>query len=391
MVALLGFVLRSKILFSLPFIDYKNLLSGHSHFAFGGWAALALVTLMVYDLLPAENRKIYQGILWGLQITAWGMALTFPFTGYAPLSIIFSTAHILVGYLFAFLFTRDAIRFIREKSIRWLSITGVVCLVLSSIGPFGLAYMMATNWGNANNHRDFIYTFLHFQYNGFFTLAALSLFASRLLAISTRVLPSIRRFSVILSLSILPTLFLSLLWHNLTSFYIISIAGCCLILAGLIYFGRIFFNTWKEEPFRNTIARSLFIISFLSLGLKMVLQIGPIFPGLGTAVYGDRPLIIGFLHLVFLAFLTLYLLASFLEDGYFNGNGKNIRPPFLVFVFGVVANELLLMLQGLGILFFYNTSIYNWLLWINSLVLVAGSAMIAVAQPARKGIGVSTP
>ena len=376
-VALLGLLLRGKILFSLPFINYKNLLSAHSHFAFGGWAALALVTLLVYDLLSVGDKKIYQWILWGLLLTSLGMAFTFPFTGYALFSIIFSSLHIFFHYAFAFVFIKDARKRVKEKSIQWLSITGVMSLVIASIGPFGLAYMMATGWGNANFHRDFIYTFLHFQYNGFFILGALSLFINRLLPLQQQLIPTVRRLAVLLSISILPTLFLSLLWHNQLVFYLIAMAGCGLVLAGLFYFGRLFLSAWKDGPFRNSWARYLFVLAFLSLGLKMVLQIGPIFPALGTAVYGDRPLIIGFLHLVFLAFLTLYLISSFIEDGYFNRGGKTIRLPFLVFTFGVVANECLLMLQGLGILFFYNTSLYNWLLWINSIILVVGSAMMA--------------
>ena len=376
-VALLGLLLRSKILFSLPFINYKNLLSAHSHFAFGGWAALALVTLLVYDLISVGDKKVYQWVLWSLLLTSLGMVFTFPFTGYASLSIIFSTLHILTHYAFAFIFIKDVRKLVKEKSIRWLSISSALSLVISSIGPFGLASMMATGWGNSNFHRDFIYTFLHFQYNGFFILGALSLFINRLLPLQQQLITPVRRLSILLSLAIIPTLFLSLLWHNQPIFYVVAIAGCGLVFASLYYFGRLFLITRKNGPFRNTLARKLFILSFLSLGLKMLLQVGPIFPALGTAVYGDRPLIIGFLHLVFLGFLTLYLLSSFIEDRYFNYEGRTIQLPFFVFTFGVVANECFLMLQGLGILFFYNTSLYNWMLWINSIVLVVGSAMIA--------------
>ena len=378
-VAFLGFVLRSKILFSLPIINYKNLLSAHSHFAFGGWAALALVTLLVYDLLLVGDKKIYQWALWGIQLTSLGMVVTFPFTGYALLSIIFSTLHIFSLYVFGFAFIRDARKKIPEKSTRLLAISSVISLVISSIGPFGLAFMMATGRGNANFHRDFIYTFLHFQYNGFFILAALSLFINRLLPLRADLTPLIRKLATTLSLSILPTLFLSLLWHNQPVFYVIAIIGCALVVFGLFYFSKLFFETWKTPLFKSGLARSFFILSFLSLALKMLLQIGPIFPYLGNAVYGDRPLIIGFLHLVFLGFLTFYLLSSFIEEGFFTLRGKTIAWPFYLFGLGIVVNEALLMLQGLGILFFYNTSLYNWLLWINSIILFVGSGMIASA------------
>ena len=381
--AFLGLLLRSKILFAIPSINYKYLLSGHSHFAFGGWAALALVTLMVHDLLSAGDKRIYQWILWGLQLTSLGMVFTFPFTGYATFSIIFSTLHILVNYLFAYAFIKDVRKRVKEKSTRLLGITSVICLVLSSIGPFALAYLMATKQGNANLQRDLIYTFLHFQYNGFFIVAALSLYVHRLQSVQLQLNPLVRKFSVALCLSIVPTLFLSLLWHNYFSFFLIAIIGCVLVLIGVFLFGKLLCSTWKKGPFTNALARSLFILSFLSLGLKMILQIGPIFPSLGNSVYGDRPLIIGFLHLVFLGFLTLYLLASFVEDGYFTRTGKTTRIPFFIFTFGVIINETLLMIQGLGILFFFNTSIYNPLLWINSMVMMIGAFMLAFIS-ARK-------
>ena len=68
-VAFLGFSLRSKILFPLPFLDYSGLLSAHSHFAFAGWVGLSLITLFVYDVLPATlaNNRIYQLVLAGIE------------------------------------------------------------------------------------------------------------------------------------------------------------------------------------------------------------------------------------------------------------------------------------------------------------------------------------
>jgi len=77
------------------------------------------------------------------------------------------------------------------------------------------------------------------------------------------------------------------------------------------------------------------------------------------------------------------LLASFVEDGYFTRTGKTARIPFFIFTFGVIINETLLMIQGLGILFFFNTSIYNSLLWINSMVMMVGAFMLAFIS-ARK-------
>jgi hypothetical protein len=83
LVAFLGATLRTKILFPLPFIEQKNLINAHSHFAFGAWVTLSFFVLFVYNLLPAEraSRSIYQVFFWLLQATSIGMLLSFPFTG----------------------------------------------------------------------------------------------------------------------------------------------------------------------------------------------------------------------------------------------------------------------------------------------------------------------
>ncbi|HEU4903675.1 MAG TPA: hypothetical protein VFT06_12805, partial [Flavisolibacter sp.] len=75
-VALFGFVLRSKILFPLSFVDYRSVLSAHSHFAFGGWVGLCLLTLLIYNILPEalSQKRFYQWMLAGIEISSLGMA-----------------------------------------------------------------------------------------------------------------------------------------------------------------------------------------------------------------------------------------------------------------------------------------------------------------------------
>src|SRR6187397_1102717 len=127
-------------------------------------------------------------------------------------------------------------------------------------------------------------------------------------------------------------------------------------------------------------SKLVLFLSFISFSLKMILNIGTIFPVLGNAVYGDRPIIIGFLHLVFLGFLSFYLLATLVQDNYFTTNNKIIRFPLFTFLLGIIANELLLMLHGLGILFNTNNDIYKWLLWGASIILFFGAVYIFIAR-----------
>ncbi|HEY4936692.1 MAG TPA: hypothetical protein VII44_08935, partial [Puia sp.] len=78
-VALLGMVLRSKIVFALPFINYNHLLEAHSHFTFGGWVTLILMALFIYELLPesVSQRPLYKWLLGSIATCAWGMLVAF--------------------------------------------------------------------------------------------------------------------------------------------------------------------------------------------------------------------------------------------------------------------------------------------------------------------------
>jgi hypothetical protein len=54
----------------ISFLDYKNFLSAHSHFAFGGWVTVALMVLFIDNFLTDQQKQkiIYQWILWGITL-----------------------------------------------------------------------------------------------------------------------------------------------------------------------------------------------------------------------------------------------------------------------------------------------------------------------------------
>ena len=381
-VAFFGWLLRSKILFSLPFLNYRYLLSAHSHFAFAGWAGLSLITLLIYELLPPGEPQTtkYQGILIGIEVSALCMAVTFPLMGYTTLSIILSSLYIFVTFYFAPVFIKDLLRIPKDKTVRLLSLTAIASLVLSSIGPLGLVYILVSRSTNSILYRDSIYTFLHLQYNGFFTLAILALFMNALLRKGLTVSRHARLFAILLCASVPPTLALSLLWHNSYLLYVIAAVGCVLLLLSLFYFIVWMRQLNLKAVFTEPLARTLWWLSAFSLGLKLLLNVGTIVPALGHAVYGDRPVIIGFLHLVFLGFVTFFLLGLFTEHGYFKKFGKTVSYPFLIFGIGIVANEVLLMLQGLGNLLRVTSAVFNWMLWGASIILFIGAVLVLVTN-----------
>jgi hypothetical protein len=381
-VAFLGFTLRSKILFPLNFIDFRSVESAHSHFAFAGWAGLSVITLFIYDILPQRfhQKKIYQWILGAIEMSSLGMAFLFPFLGYTGITIFFSTLYVAAVVAFVPVFIKDIISCDGDKNIRLLSISALLSLILSFLGTIGLTYIIVAGSGGSLLYRDSIYTFLHFQYNGFFTLSVFALFVNLMLKKGIAPNKNVKWFSVFLSLSIIPALFLSLLWHNNSFFYLLAGLGCVFILITVFHFLLFLRSFPRQKVFLTRLARTFCLFSIISFVLKMLLQVGTIFPQLSNEIYGDRPVIIGFLHLVFLGFLTFFLLSLLTEEGYFTRNNKIISFPLVIFSTGIFANEFFLMLQGLSILFKTNNDIFKWLLWGAAIILFSGAFLIACTR-----------
>ena len=107
---------------------------------------------------------------------------------------------------------------------------------------------------------------------------------------------------------------------------------------------------------------------------------GTVFPGLGNAVFGLRPIIIGFLHLVFLGQVCFYILSNYIGAGAFNVKKRFVRLSLQVFAAAVIIQELVLLVQGVGLLLGNYNPVYVWLLWGISICLASGALMMFVAR-----------
>lgn len=384
-VAFFGTMLRTAFLFSVSWIDYRSFLSAHSHFAFGGWVTLALFVLLVYEVLPENFRekKIYQWLLAGIEITSLGMAATFPFEGYAALSIIFSTLFLFVAYIFCWIFIKDLFRANIHKTVCLLACLALIYFVISTIGPALISYILLTNFYNSLLYKNALYIYLHFQYNGFFTLSIFALFFNRLIPYATEKTKTIvHQFSVLLCCSVLPSVFMSLFTRAYQNLYWdISLAGCILIVASLIWFFRMLFAEKKifiHPP--ASFAKTLWNFSMIAFVIKMALQAGTIIPQLANIVFGDRPAIIGFLHLVFLGFVTFFILSIYCSIKVFNTKSFFTKLALIFFSSAIILNEATLLFQGVGILFETTSHIYPWLLWIAAICLFTGAVLIITAR-----------
>jgi hypothetical protein len=240
---------------------------------------------------------------------------------------------------------------------------------------------MASKSGNVILYKDAVYTYLHLQYNGFFTLAVFALLFNRIENLfSATGLKNMNRFARLLNISIIPSLFLCYLWHYPnTAFRIIAVTGSISMIMTFCFFLVTMFPLQKMRNKVSGITFYIAILSMLSFALKMVLQSLTIFEKIGAEVFSNRPVIIGFLHLVLLCFITLYILSHFSHTGVLKNN-KLSQTAIAVFTTSVVVNEVLLMSQGLGIMLMESSKLFPWLLWTASIGLVMGSVLLITAR-----------
>lgn len=382
-VALLGVTLRYKIAFSLPFIDQKNLLHGHSHFAFSGWITQALMILFIFYLQKNGREKPFRRYGWILSanlIISYGMLVCFAVQGYAFFSILFSTLSIFISYIFATLFWKDLNKLkLNQNSHLWFK-AALLFNVVSSIGPFILAYMMYSHEVNQKIYLVSIYYFLHFQYNGWFLFACMGLFINKL----HQFFPRQKNFKTIFwifALSIIPSYFLSALWlpiHKII--YILVVISAVMQMVGWIWFIKIirnYFPALKKEL--SSPAKWLFFLAAISMSIKLVLQLGSTLPSLSQLAFGFRPIIIGYLHLVLLGLFSLFMLGYIIAEKLLVTHKLTIAG-LIVFVSGVFINELFLMLQGVMALATKSIPYINELLLFAAVILFTGIALINIRQ-----------
>lgn len=351
LVSFLGFVLRYKIVFALPFVDQRNLLHSHSHFAFVGWISQTLMILLIYYLSDRLGEQIftrYRFILYANLISAYGMLVSFILQGYAFYSICFSTLSVVAFCVFGVYFWKDLNR-ISEKTVsrlwfRWALIFGVI----SNMGPFALAYMMYIKMVDQNWHLTSEYFFLHFQYNGWFLFAGLGLLMDLL---TTRNIPSKRLYYAfyLFCAACIPAYFLSILWLPFVgSIYFLLCAAVVAQLAGWFFIMESIFKN-REILSRqfSRFAKMLFMLSGIAFTIKLLLQTGSIHPQLSQLSYGFRPIIIGYLHLVLLGVTTIFIIGYIVSLKMITVS-KSVVIGISIFVAGVIINELLLMIQGVA-------------------------------------------
>lgn len=343
LVALLGVLLRAFPFLSLFPFSYKNVLHGHSHFAFGGWVMPILLALIL-KYFPEISQKVkykhWRNITVLLLAAAYGMLVSFPIQGYKLVSIFFSTLSVAAGYYMAIVVCQAVKNIQKTPSIRFLQ-WGLIYLSISAIGPFATGPLIVMGYQGTPLYFNAVYFYLHFQYNGWFTFAVLAILYQLLQ--EKKCDANGKLVFRLLNIACIPTFFLSILWHKPGLVYnLIGGLGAILQLIAVVYllFDLRAFN--KRDKFSK-----LLIVSIAVFCIKIALQVISAVPVVAVMVYQFRNFVIAYLHLVLLGFISLFALAIIIKANSVMRELK-CRVGVLLFLFSFFSTESLLVLQAWG-------------------------------------------
>ncbi|MCO6461216.1 MAG: hypothetical protein J5I59_07425 [Saprospiraceae bacterium] len=377
-VATLGTLMRYKIAYSLPVFEQKNLLHAHSHFAFSGWISHVLYCGLASIVLKYVQTKRYHILIIANLICSVGMLIAFTIQGYKAVSIAFSTGTMIVSFAFAIQMFLDWRKIKGFHPSRNWSLAAVFLNVLAAAGPLFLAYMIVTKTTNHSNYLGSVYYYLHFEYNGWFFFATMAMIIQNF----KNKFKELERYFVLLFVASIPTFFLSILWAKLPDWlFIITVLMTFLQMVVWILMLKRYFSPVKAYLIENHPywIRLFCYTAILAITIKFVLQSISVIPSLSQLVFGIRPIIIAYLHLVLLGVYSLFLISYLIMRNYITITPV-VKYGALIFLTGVFLNEILLGIQGFAAFAYIPISHINDMLFIAAVVLFGGSGILFFSQ-----------
>ncbi len=350
-VAAAGLTMRYKINFSLPAVDQRYLMHAHSNFAFVGWVAIALMTLMVRHLIRHNvetNYKKYNWILLADVFVSYGMFIAFTIQGYDFWANTFSILTIVISYFFIYIYWKDLNR-VKDKnySTPWLK-TALALWAISSLGAVWLAYLLANRIMIQDLYFEALYFFLHFQYNGWFLFVCFGIFFSYMQRQGFNIGKLSKQLFWIMTILVGPSYFLSVFWLKLPAiFHWTAMASGVLEVFVLIYFIKVLVRVVREKTLRfHSSTKWLWSLVSIAFIIKIALQMLSIIPYLSHFAFGYRPVVVGYLHLSFIGVTSLFIF-GYINEFIHRFKGRVSGIGALLFVGGFILQELVLMFQGL--------------------------------------------
>lgn len=349
-VALLGVIMRYKILYALPFLDQKHLQEAHSHFAFYGWITTAIYVLILHYLSkvnPALRLKKYETLIIINLAASFFMLGTFIYGGYFWASIVGSAVALLCSFVFGYFFLRDS-RQIKDLSKIWF-LAGFFFAVISSLGVFNLGYMKMSGNITQDMYLGSEYYYLHFQYNGFFIFSCIGLLLYSLKEAGAKI--SVQKNKLIFWLMFVGCFIgfgLSVLWVEMPVyiFAAIVLATIAQTVGAVMLYGFVKKN-WTNLVLKwSPMQRFVLMFAGFAFAVKIALQLGSTIPVVNQFAFGFRNVVIAYLHLVLLMCIATFLINQILATNYFTIT-KKLLLGLKLLLLGIFLNEFVLGLMGI--------------------------------------------
>ena len=349
-VAVLGVLMRYKIAYSLPIVDQKHVQEAHSHFAFYGWITQIIYVLIIrylHGILSEQQLKKYHTLLVVNAIAAFVMIPSFIYNGYYWVSIAASTVALLTSFAFFFFLLMDLKG--KQDLVKPWFIGGLFFAVISSVGVFGLSYMMSSGNMTQNLYLASTYYYLHFQYNGFFIFTCIGLLLHSLREIGAEI--SGKDNKLIFWLMFIGCVIgfgLSVLWMKMPLWIFVAIIlGTIAQTIGSVKLYLVLKKNWPKLVL-NFSALQRFVLMYVGFAFfaKIVLQLGSTIPVLSQFAFGFRNVVIAYLHLILLMCVSVFLINQILATNVFKMT-KPVTTGLKLLLLGIFLNEAVLGLMGI--------------------------------------------
>ncbi len=348
---LAGIVLRWAFVHEIPFLDYRNLVHGHSHTAMIGWGYLAILAILMAEWQSSfRDTKLFTVLFVINEISVIGMYVTFPIYGYQGIPIFFTSVHLILSYLLAYYFLR-ALR--KSRSYGWpvrFIKSAFFFQILSTLGIWLLPVIILLGERHSAVYHMAVQFFLHFQFNGWYIFACLGLFLK--LLDRHRIKPSpqfMTGFHHLLFGSCLLTYALAITWSQpIQAIFWINSLGVIIQAAALWYLWQ---SLWpKRHRIQALIRRygsQLIFFSGVAFALKIIVQALVVLPAIAVIAYTIKNFVVGFVHLILLGILSTYLLGHATTYQWLDYRQRSFRVGRRLFLWGLIMTELLLFVQGI--------------------------------------------
>lgn len=363
---IIGLMLRWHFLNPIPGFLHKNWLHAHSHITFLGWIFLALIALINYLFRNEENfpHRKFITLIWLTVVANFGMLISFPIQGYGPVSIFFSAFHMVLG-IYAFLLYNKVFKRQKSFGIQLLR-SAFIFMIVSGLGPVALGPIITLGYRDTFWYEFAVYFYLHFQYNGWFSLAIFGIVFLSLGTINVS-----RIWLYIINISIVLTYLLSTLGIRPPMWvYYLGGFGALLQILPFIYLLILILKNHKlilpaSRPFTNV----LLLISLMAFETKLYLQFFSSIPSIADWALHSKNTVIAYLHFVLLGFVSAFLIAWW-NKLVFNADNRSFRLGTYLYIAGLAAIEFTLLFYVIGI--FGSYILPYRLLLVFSIVLTTG-------------------